>query len=549
KGTARAFDPTLWRDPSGKLWYIFNRGDKETAKHGVYARICDDPDAGKPVWGPEFHLGYKTSPYSFRMNKPVVLSSGEWIMPVTHAVELIYDWFAGPRQLQGVGVSVDQGKSWELYGYLKAPAWALENMEVELRDGRIWMLIRTGGGVLWESFSSDKGRTWTDAAPGKIANPGSRFYIRRLASGNLLLVNHFKNKGRSHLTAQLSTDDGKTWNDGLLLDERSGVSYPDGVQDSNGLIWMVHDRDRQGAGEILLSTFREEDVVAGKNVSGAVRLKQVVSRLDKPQVVSGKSLLPANWNPKEAGDKVMARLINVSGPQVKGAHDGEFVIVDDRAYIVSIANDNRAGENPVWEDCYAAMSVVHVPSGNVERFIPFARSGQVFGNETLPAGACFVPRILRKDDNTLRCWFASEQPGKRQTQLWQIDYDLRKQAFENRIQRTKIRTATGVFDFQPQHLYNDAVANGFTREAKDYGSYAFSFYKSSEGQTYAVLNNYPGAQNALSLLNADMDTFEVLGHYNEPKEMKLTESAVNRLPDGTWISISRQEGGTHNYVF
>jgi hypothetical protein len=30
------------------------------------------------------------------------------------------------------------------------------------------------------------------------------------------------------------------------------------------LIWIVYDRDRQGAGEILLATFREEDVVAGK---------------------------------------------------------------------------------------------------------------------------------------------------------------------------------------------------------------------------------------------------------------------------------------------
>ena len=46
-----------------------------------------------------------------------------------------------------------------------------------------------------------------------------------------------------------STDDGKTWNDGLLLDERKGVSYPDGVQDRHGLIWITYDRDRGGAGQ------------------------------------------------------------------------------------------------------------------------------------------------------------------------------------------------------------------------------------------------------------------------------------------------------------
>jgi poly(3-hydroxybutyrate) depolymerase len=40
-----------------------------------------------------------------------------------------------------------------------------------------------------------------------------------------------------------------------------------------------------------------------------------------------------------------------------------------------------------------------------------------------------------------------------------------------------------------------------------------------------------------------------LGHYNQPGEIKLTESAVNRLPDGTWMAICRQEEGTRNYTF
>jgi len=144
------------------------------------------------------------------------------------------------------------------------------------------MLIRTDSGFLWQSHSSDRGKTWTEGTPSTIANPGSRFFIRRLASGSLLLVNHYKFTRRSHITARLSTDDGATWNERLLLDERSYISYPDGVQAEDGLVWIVYDRGRQGVGEILLATFREEDVVAGKNVSGQVRLKQVVNRLDKP---------------------------------------------------------------------------------------------------------------------------------------------------------------------------------------------------------------------------------------------------------------------------
>ncbi|NBV86265.1 MAG: exo-alpha-sialidase, partial [Verrucomicrobia bacterium] len=220
----RTFDPTLWIDPKGRLWYIFNRGNKDLSKHDVWARTCDDPDATTPVFGAEFRVGYDV-PFAFRMNKVTVLSSGEWLMPVTLAEMPVRDWCTGYNDkqtptLHGVGISTDEGRTWKLHGAVKSRPWALENMIIELKDGRLWMLIRTSSGVLWESHSSDKGRTWSEGAAGAIKSPGSRFFIRRLTSGNLLLVNHHKFKGRSHLTAQLSTDDGVTWNDGLLLDER-----------------------------------------------------------------------------------------------------------------------------------------------------------------------------------------------------------------------------------------------------------------------------------------------------------------------------------------
>ena len=279
----RCYDPCLWIDPKGRLWYLFNRSVKDSTRHGVYARICDAPDASPPVWGAEFRVGFD-APFSFRMNKPTVLSTGEWVLPVVHALEPLAGW-AGfdPKQVFGAAISTDEGKTWKLHGAVKTEKAGLENMIVELKDGRLWMLIRTEK-VLWESHSSDKGRTWTSGRPTSIATPHSRFFLRRLSSGNLLLVNHYKFTGRSHLTAQLSTDDGATWNDGLLLDERSGVSYPDGVQDNDGLIWITYDRDRGGAGEILVAKFKEEDVAAGKNASGAVSLKQLVNKLNKPTI-------------------------------------------------------------------------------------------------------------------------------------------------------------------------------------------------------------------------------------------------------------------------
>jgi len=282
----RCYDPCLWIDPRDRLWYFFNRGNRQTARHSVVARVCDDPDATPPVFGPEVRIGFDV-PFAFRMNKPTVLSTGEWLLPVTHAAVPVPAWSTGYTDkqtplLHGVGISTDEGRTWRLHGAVSAPPWPLENMVVELADGRLWMLIRTTSGVLWQSHSADKGRTWSPGEPSTIKSPGSRFFIRRLGSGRLLLVNHHQFTGRSHLTARLSADDGATWNDGLLLDERAGVSYPDGVQDRDGQIWITYDRDRQGAGEILLATFREEDVAAGKDISGRVSLKQVLDRLEKP---------------------------------------------------------------------------------------------------------------------------------------------------------------------------------------------------------------------------------------------------------------------------
>lgn len=261
------------------------------------------------------------------------------------------------------------------------------------------------------------------------------------------------------------------------------------------------------------------------------------------------AVLPPGWDAKQAGDKVLAGLYKVSAPEAKGAHDAEFATVGDRAFVVYEANDVKPGENAEWSFIYAALSVVNVKTRTVERTMVIARSEQQFANETLPPGACFVPRILRKDDHTMRCYFASEAPRTRQSQTWFMDFDTTRLAFTNEIHRAKIKTAAGTFDMTPRAFFEDAVARGFQRQPRDFGLYIFDSFKQLDGKTYAALNNYAAGQNALAVLNADLDTFEVMGHYNEPASLRLTESAVNRLPDGTWMAICRQDGGNRNYAF
>jgi predicted neuraminidase len=180
-------------------------------------------------------------------------------------------------------VSSDEGKTWQVRGGCQIPPDMRafdEHMFVERKDGAIWMLARSNTGFLLESLSRDKGKTWPAAEPSAIKHPSARFFIRRLNSGKLLMVKHHETTGRNRLTALLSEDEGQTWTDGLLLDERSTVSYPDGVQDGDGKIYIIYDRNRTKDRQILMAVFTEADISAGKP-SAQSRLKVLVSQFDE----------------------------------------------------------------------------------------------------------------------------------------------------------------------------------------------------------------------------------------------------------------------------
>lgn len=270
---------------------------------------------------------------------------------------------------------------------------------------------------------------------------------------------------------------------------------------------------------------------------------------DSPTQVKSVRILPASWDAKAEADRVMADLIKVTTPQVKGAHDSHLAIVGNRAFVISEVNDRQAGEAAGWAFIYVSLSIIDLRTLLVLDTMTVARSEQGFTNETLPVGACFVPRVKQVGPQTLRCFFASEQPGRRQSQTYYRDLDLRTLVFENEIHRLKLQTAEGVFDLQPQHLYAEAAKQGFKRKPVDAGLYLFDQFKEFDGQTYIAINNYLGAQQALCTINAAADTLTIVGHFNGPGEPALTEPAVNRLPDGSWLAISRKENGDHNYWF
>jgi predicted neuraminidase len=272
EGPVRAFDPELWVSPDGRLllfWAQMDRSRRDP-ELGVWYVETATPDQPQPTWSTPRRIGN-----GVMMCKPTVLSTGEWALPTSL-------WREHDKSAQIV-VSTDRGRTWSVRGGCNVPADARqfdEHMIVERKDGSLWMLVRTKYGI-GESVSTDRGATWPDLRPSAILHTPSRFFVSRLASGSLLLVKHGPldtRTGRSHLTAFISKDDGATWSGGLLLDERAGVSYPDGQQTPDGTIRIVYDYNRVTDRTILMATFREEDAAAGKDVSGTVRLRQLVGK-------------------------------------------------------------------------------------------------------------------------------------------------------------------------------------------------------------------------------------------------------------------------------
>lgn len=269
-GPVRAFDPELWIAPDGKLrWFWAQARQHDATLGGVWYIEIADPESAEPTPGKPVRVTD-----GVMMCKPIVLSSGEWVLPAS-------TWRKTDHSAKMV-VSADAGRSWSIRGAANVPPQNRvfdEHLFVERRDGLLWMLVRTNYGI-GESISRDRGKTWPEVTRTPLAHPSARFFISRLQSGNLLLVKHGpldQTTGRSHLTAYVSTDDGQSWSGGLLLDERSGVSYPDGQQSADGTIRIIYDYSRTGERHILMARFTEADVAAGRPESPVARLRQLVS--------------------------------------------------------------------------------------------------------------------------------------------------------------------------------------------------------------------------------------------------------------------------------
>lgn len=281
----RCFDAVPWIDPDGRLrLYWAQSYGLIDGRTGTWCAVMDDPDGDMPRFGAPRRVGN-----GIMMNKPHVTKGGAWLHPLA-----IWPGSVGPHDLPderycNVYRTTDGGESFARIGCADAPRRGIdEHMLYERADGTLVMLIRVGGGIgIAECSSTDGGVSWTYGTNANLGGPDSRFSVRRLQSGRLLLVNHKNFSGRNNLTAMLSDDDGRTWSSGLLLDARSGVSYPDVCQTPDGRIHIIYDYNRYTDREILLASITEADIDAGAIHAGSALCRVIAKAKDPRRLTDG----------------------------------------------------------------------------------------------------------------------------------------------------------------------------------------------------------------------------------------------------------------------
>ena len=284
----QVLDIQLWMDPLERLWDCWVQRDwkirLDKPDHlSTWAVLCEHPDAEKPSFSEPIYLVD-----GFLRCQPTALSDGRWLF-------CAYNWL---HDSYAYYETADAGKSFQpckAGKRLGKPNFD-ESMILERRDGSLWMLSRTVGiGQLAESVSTDGGHTWAGAFATTIPTPSTRFFLKRLKSGRVLLVNNHSSTVRNCMTAFLSEDDGKSWPYSLLLDPRE-TSYPDVAEDANGTLYIVWDRGRTTFKEILIARISEEDILAGKLVDYASYQGHLIAKAPTPYVNPDADAIKASDN-------------------------------------------------------------------------------------------------------------------------------------------------------------------------------------------------------------------------------------------------------------
>ena len=239
------WNPVLFELRKGELALFYKVGPNPRAWWGM---IRTSKDEGR-TWGearrlPDGILG----PIK---NKPVRLADGTIISPSsTETPESPSTWRVHFER------SRDEGATWSVSrppaSTGGAPIDAIQPSILTHADGRLQAVGRTRSGRVFETWSADRGETWTPVTLTELPNPSAGTDAVTLKDGRHLLVYNHTPKGRTPLNLGV-TRDGRSWEIAHVLESEPGeYSYPAIIQTSDGLVHITYTWRRQRIKHVVI---------------------------------------------------------------------------------------------------------------------------------------------------------------------------------------------------------------------------------------------------------------------------------------------------------
>ena len=212
----------FWRSPDGgETWERPVQVTPPGLPAHAYQDVLLRTSSGRivvPVYG---MLGQRAGPSDVRPPFSGKLIGGQWVSTAAH--------FFDPRfSFVYVCYSDDDGRTWQrnrdgelviLHDWNATYSYVNEPSVAEVSPGRLLMVMRTGLGRLFQSWSDDNGETWSRPAPTSLAATTTPAQIRSIpATGHLLLVWNQETEeevkrgyNRTRISAAISRNGGSVW--------------------------------------------------------------------------------------------------------------------------------------------------------------------------------------------------------------------------------------------------------------------------------------------------------------------------------------------------
>jgi len=252
-GKQRYAHPSFLRLANGHilLSYIYISGAKPRFGHNYYRRSTDE---GK-IWSDQIVMVPQPGYNLIHNDKLVQLASGRVIGPVAAERARPGDDHRG--YVSYTVYSDDNGYSWHRSKneVNMLPIEAQEPHVVELKDGRLMMLMRSYSNYVGRAYSTDQGGTWSKGEQVRALHlpphSTSALNVKRIPStGDLLLVRCAggpagPQRWRTPFVSVISRNEGKTWAHERVMmgDPEDDYGYPSLTFVDDLAIISYHQRD------------------------------------------------------------------------------------------------------------------------------------------------------------------------------------------------------------------------------------------------------------------------------------------------------------------